>query len=247
MRATMPDKPGAGTDATAAAPPLRKPALLLLPGWEESSCDPHYSVLLAELRDMGWACRCVDLSDPSAPNRPRETATRDDHLQEALAACDALAGDPAVDLGALAVVGISYGGYLAALLSAMRPVQRLAMRAPALYRDEDWHTPKTQLDKEDLSVYRLKRLRAQDNRALAACAAFQGDALVVESGHDTLIAHPVIENYLSALGRASSLTYRVVPGANHGLSRPEWADAFRSLLVGWLVKTPATPAAAPPR
>ena len=86
--------------------------------------------------------------------RPARGVTREDNLRDVLAAYDVLVGHPAVDPGAMAIIGSSYGGYLAALLSALRPVRWLALRAPALYRDEDWDVPKGKLDREELTVYR---------------------------------------------------------------------------------------------
>jgi dipeptidyl aminopeptidase/acylaminoacyl peptidase len=67
--------------------------------------------------------------------------TREDNLRDLLAAYDRLLAHPALDTSAIAVVGTSYGGYLASILTSLRPVRWLALRVPALYRDEEWHTP----------------------------------------------------------------------------------------------------------
>ena len=71
---------------------------------------------------------------------------------------------------AIGVIGTSYGGYLAALLTAVRPVQWLALRAAALYRDADWTKPKSSLDRADLNAYRLQTVKPAENRALEACS-----------------------------------------------------------------------------
>ena len=42
--------------------------------------------------------------------------------------------------------------------------------------------------------------------------------LIVESEHDDLVPHPVIQNYKTALAQAQSVTYRVISGADHGLA-----------------------------
>ena len=57
--------------------------------------------------------------------------------------------------------------------------------------------------------------------------------LVVESEHDDVVPHPVIANYMAAFERAHSLTYRVIAGADHGLSEVPWQQAYTSLLVNW--------------
>ena len=41
-------------------------------------------------------------------------------------------------------------------------------------------------------------------------------------------------NYIAALANAHSLTYRVIEGADHGLSEERWERAYTELLVNWL-------------
>ena len=85
----------------------------------------------------------------------------------------------------------------------------------------------------DFAAYRRLALRAEDNRALGACAQFLGDALVVESEHDEVIPHPAVANYIAALANAHSLTYRMIESADHALSDPACERAYTQLLVGW--------------
>ena len=56
--------------------------------------------------------------------------------------------------------------------------------------------------------------------------------LVVESEHDDIIPHPVIENYLAALKGAGSLTYRVIEGRSRPFQE-KWQQAYTSLLLNW--------------
>jgi hypothetical protein len=150
-----------------------------------------------------------------------------------VAAYDLLAQHPIADRSAIAVVGSSYGGYLATVLTSVRPVRWLALRVPALYKDEDWALPKQELKKYGLDAFRRGPVSPEENRALRACAAFEGDVLLVESEHDDIIPHPVIANYMAAFQKAHSLTYRVIAGADHGLSEQPWQEAYTSLLLNW--------------
>ena len=59
---------------------------------------------------------------------------------------------------------------------------------------------------------------------------FLGPALVVESENDEAIPRQTIESYLSVLPIA---THDVIKGATHGLSRPEWREAFVRLLINF--------------
>ena len=151
-------------------------------------------------------------------------------------AYDVLAGRPGVDPSAIGVVGSSYGAYLAAILTSLRPVRWLTLRVPALYKDEDWAAPKQRLDKDALAAYRRRPVAPEENRALRACAGFEGDALVVESERDDTVPHAVVANYLAAFRRARSLTYRRIEGADHGLSDRAAQEAYAALLMGWVTE-----------
>ena len=161
--------------------------------------------------------------------------TREENLQDVVAAYDLLAAQPGVDRGRIAVVGSSYGGYLAAILTSMRAVQWLALRVPALYVDSGWEVPKLQLRKEqNLDAWRQTVVRAQENRALHACSDFRGDVLLVQSETDHLIPPAVISNYREACVNARSLTYRVMKGADHGLTDERMRQAYTAILFNWL-------------
>jgi hypothetical protein len=93
------------------------------------------------------------------------------------------------------------------------------------------------LKRNELDVYRRELLSANQNRALSACATFEGHALIVESERDDTIPHPVITNYRTALGKVHSLTYRMIAGADHGLSQQRWQEAYMAMLVNWATET----------
>ena len=157
------------------------------------------------------------------------------NLDDVLAAYDLLAQRRHVDPAAIAVIGSSYGGYLATILTTMRPVRWLAMRAPALYRDSGWDRPKLQMHQHhDLATYRSNVVAAMGNRALEACGRFEGDVLLVESENDTIVPRPVLTSYREALVRARSLTYRCLDGTDHGLTTEADQRSYTGVLVGWL-------------
>ncbi|WP_218511074.1 S9 family peptidase [Variovorax sp. dw_308] len=219
---------------TLVAPSAAIPGVLLVHGWDGSQAQ--YLARAHEIAALGCICLTIDLRGHARHHDLREAVTREDNLQDVLAGYDTLVGHPAVDPQSIAIVGSSYGGYLAALVSALRPVRWLALRAPAIYRDEQWDTPKGKLGREDLMIYRHSTIVPAENRALAACSTFKGDALIVESEIDKTIPHPVIENYLSAFKRVRSVTYRVISGADHALSSEASRQAYGMLLVSWMTE-----------
>src|SRR5207237_2485870 len=84
-----------------------------------------------------------------------------------------------------------------------------------------------------LDKHRLPPVSPNQSNALRVCSEFAGDVLIVESEHDTLVPHQVIVNYREACGNARSLTYRLIEGADHGLSNEAWHREYTSLLVSW--------------
>ena len=115
-------------------------------------------------------------------------------------------------------------------------IRGFEQRVSALYRDGDWDRPKARLDRGDLARYRSVRVQPEDNRALAAAAQFRGDVLLVESERDHLVPHAAIASWMAAFGRAHSLTYRVLKGADHALSDPSQRRYYTCLLLRWVTE-----------
>jgi hypothetical protein len=209
------------------------PGVLFVHGWGGS--QQQYLARAREVAALGCICLTFDLRGHARTQSRYETVSREDNLRDLLAAHDTLVAQRGVDASSIAVVGSSYGGYLAALLTALRPVKWLALRAPALYKDSDWTLPKGQLRTlQHLDVYRRQPVRSGESRALVACANYRGHALVVESEHDAIVPGQVVANYREALVSAASLTYRTLEGADHGLSEASAQQAYTGILVNWL-------------
>ncbi|HYC44213.1 MAG TPA: alpha/beta fold hydrolase [Burkholderiales bacterium] len=220
---------------TLVSPATSIPGVLFVHGWGGS--QQQYVARAREIAALGCIGLTFDLRGHARTDSQQETVSRQDNLEDVFAAYDELVSHPNVDADSVAVVGSSYGGYLAALLTEHRPARWLALRVPALYKDTGWELPKKQLHKDpDLPAYRRRHVRPQDNRALKACAAFRGDVLIVESENDDTVPHRVIENYREACKHAHSLTYRIIEGADHGLSMEPAQRAYTSILVNWLTE-----------
>ena len=220
---------------TLISPATTIPGVLCVHGWGGS--QQQYLARAREIAALGCVSLTFDLRGHARNEPQQECVTREDNLADVLAAYDELASHPAVDGSSIAVVGSSYGGYLAAILTTLRPVRWLALRVPALYEDAGWDLPKKQLHKvSDLHAYRRRAVDPRENRALSACSKFRGDVLVVESEHDDIVPHRTIENYVEACTHAHSLTYRVISGADHGLTHTPAQRAYTELLVNWLTE-----------
>lgn len=218
----------AGTFLT---PPTKLPGVLFVHGWGGS--QERDLTRARGIAGLGCICLSFDLRGHALTLAQQQTVTREQNLNDLLAAYDLLAQHPNIDAEAICVVGTSYGGYLAALLTGLRPVKWLALRVPALYRDDDWMVPKRQLDRDILNQLRGRRVTPEENRALAACAAFRGDVLLVESEFDHLVPHATIMSYRAAFHQTHSLTHRIILGADHGLTSENCQKTYTDILVGW--------------
>ena len=218
---------------TLLAPRTLIPGVLFVHGWGGN--QQQYVARARALAELGCTCLTFDLRGHAQTQSQHETVTREDNLRDVVAAYDLLVAHPSVDPTRMAVVGSSYGGYLAAILASLRPVRWLSLRAPALYKDSDWELPKRRLKaQQDLDAYRKLAVRPEESRALRACTAFDGDVLIVESEHDVIVPRQVLVNYREACVTARSVTHRVLEGSDHGLSEPSSQEAYTSLLVSWL-------------
>ena len=222
-------------DGTLVLPGVLVPGVLFVHGWGGSQLQ--YLARAREVAALGCVCLTFDLGGHAGTQPKRETVSRESNLYDVLSAYDTLAAHPHVDASAIAVVGSSYGGYLATILTSMRPVSWLGLRVPALYIDSGWEVPKLQLHHDqDLRAYRRSFVDAATNRALRSCAAFKGDVLLVESEHDDIVPPAVVKSYRAACTQARSLTYRCIQGADHGLSDETSQRVYTGLLVQWLAE-----------
>jgi pimeloyl-ACP methyl ester carboxylesterase len=219
---------------TLVGPDTMVPGVVLVHGWDGS--QDQYIARAHEIATLGCICLTFDLRGHVRHQAERDSVSREDNLRDLLAAYDLLVSHPAVDPGAIAVIGSSYGGYLAAILTSLRKVRWLGLRVPALYQDDDWDAPKASLNRAALTAYRHSPLAPHRNRALRACAAFRGDVLLVESEHDALVPHQVVQNYRAACAEAQSLTYRMIKDADHALSEQAWQQTYTALLVHWMAE-----------
>lgn len=208
------------------------PAVLFVHGWAGSQeRDKKRARMLSR---FGFVCLTFDLRGHGGTADRLKTVTREDNLDDICAAYDLLAGQDQVDRGSIAMVGSSYGAYLAVLATARRPVRWLALRVPALYRDEDWQTPKFELDRDAIARYRSALVSHEGNLALQQCRRFEGDVLIAESEKDEIVPHPAVASYLASFIAARSVTYRVIAGADHALSDLESRRSYDQLLSYWL-------------
>ncbi len=208
------------------------PGVLFVHGW--GSNQGNNLQLARSISRLGCVCFTFDLRGHAATSDLRGCVTPEQNMADVLAAYDLLSSHDAVDRDAIAVIGSSYGAYLASILTSMRQVDWLVLRVPAMYPDDLWTKSKANFNRAELNAYRDRYLEPDANRALRACAEFTGDALVVESELDTIVAHPAVASYAASFRRAHSLSHRVLDGADHGLTDSKCREAYYRIVSRWM-------------
>ena len=213
-------------------------AALFVHGWGGSQAE---SLAAARaVAAVGFTCLIFDLRGHAGTLGLRDTVTREENLRDVVTAYDVLAKRVGVDRSRILLAGSSYGAYLGAIATGLRPLRWLSMQGPAIYKNAGWNLPKCELHCDpDFDEFLRRAHRPADNRALEAGERFRGDVLLVESGNDRTMPHPVVASYVGAFVNAHSLTHRIIEGADHGLSRETWKAAYIESLVRWLKGTTA--------
>jgi uncharacterized protein len=129
------------------------------------------------------------------------------------------------------VVGSSYGGFMGANLVLYRQIDGLILRAPAMYRPEDFYKLKKNEDPDATQQFRHDEDRLAAHPLMQNLAKFSGDSLVLVHGRDEVIPTETTDAYAKAL-RAKMVTADVT----HSLdgATPAQIDAYNQIIFDWL-------------
>src|SRR3982750_1054979 len=100
---------------TLVTPGTLLPGVLFVHGWGGS--QQQYLARARAIAALGCICLTFDLRGHADTRAEYATVTREDTLADVVAAYDRLARRLHVDASSIAVVGSSYGGYLASILT----------------------------------------------------------------------------------------------------------------------------------
>ena len=210
---------------------IDSPAVLFIHGW--TSSQKGYISRAQAVSNLGYICLTFNMRGHGESEGNLEYLSRKDHLEDCITAYDFLSSQPNIIRNKIHVVGASYGGYLASLLSTKRSVASLVLRAPALYPDEQFTTPTLHLIRENIQIYRQKNLTYQENKALSAVHSYGGNILLIECENDTDVPKPTTNSYAQAIRDQKQLTRILIPSADHALTQPQWNQFFIDTLVSW--------------
>jgi esterase/lipase len=187
--------------------------VLWLQGWT-STIDGHLAGITRMAEASGVTFAMLDYAGHGSHPVRLEDSTKQQQFNECLAAYDELVSRGHKNI---IVIGGSFGGYMAALVTGARTPAAIVLRAPAIYRDEEFELAfaKTALWDDTQDSDRLFRENITKNsrmNAIASVRAYDNQVWVMEHELDTVIPKSVPVAYFEAAKRSN---YLVVPNTEH--------------------------------
>lgn len=206
--------------------------LLVVPGWA-SSKQKYESLTNAITEQTGSAALVVDLAGHGdSPFRLPDLMPAQ-NLLDLMNAYDWLRRehpDKTVN-----VMGASYGSYLAAWLAAYRPISRLVLRAPAIYRPEDMYVRWGDIDREATRLeYRAHGKTVAAHPVFAAITGFKGRTLVVIHELDEEIPAATSDAYIKAFHADKYVAEAVTHRMTEWMSERSKVQAYQKAIADWL-------------
>lgn len=219
-----------------AFPKGKVPGVLMAHGWRGDKLGSTYHA--RRLTKQGLACLTFDFRGHGSSQGDISYLTRQDFLNDAIAAYDFLLQVPDVDPDNISIAGSSFGAYIGAILSKERKLKSMVLRVPADYPDKDFNSPRMQTaDKPGAMEWRNLVRQSDDTEALRAVHNFSGDVLIVESEKDTAVPHGTIQSYLNAVPDPKRTQYILMKGAPHAIGyNKKFVREFGNILLDWFGK-----------
>lgn len=181
-------------------------------GWS-SSMDSHREGVERMSDQTGLSFATLDPAGHGLHQVPLDESTRKQQHEEVVAIFDELKNR---GFEKIIVIGGSFGGYLAALLTGKRPVHAAVLRVPANYPDDEFEIFfKESLRSKDYVAY--MKTKDSDNMltnsmATAAIKNFDGFVYVLEHELDEVVPAKVPQHYFKVARHGN---YLIIPQTKH--------------------------------
>lgn len=206
--------------------------VLWLQGWT-SSMDSHREDVERNSKQSGLAFATLDFAGHGLHKTPIEESTRQQQLDGVIAVYDELRKHC---YNKVIVIGGSFGGYLAALLTGLRPVHAAVLRVPAMYADNELKTPHRET-KKCKNPLRDQQDEAndsyiKDNQAVRSIRQFEGSTYVLEHELDEQVPKIMPKTYFA---NAKHGNYLLIPQATHSPKLMPNPKKYYNYIEHWLM------------
>lgn len=212
----------------------KKLAVLFLHGWTGKPNDRAAEFLARH----GYYALTISYRGHNDSDGDINKITRQDSLNDALAAYDFLRQHTS-ETTKIVLVGNSYSGHIASLVSGERAVAGMSLRVPAAYIDAGFDRPRFDQGAENPVVmqWRQQPHSYTENTGLQKIHDFAGPIQIMEAEHDDIVPHQTVQNYLDAVRDKSKLEYALLKGWPHSMGDDADRNTeFQQLLLQWLQK-----------
>lgn len=212
----------------------QKLALLFLHGWTGRPNENAASFMA----EKGFYSLTVIMRGHPGSDGDIKTITAKDSLADAITAFDYLKDQIPAGTG-VAVVGNSYGGYIAALLSRDRGLAAISIRVPAAYPDASFELPKWGSGHDDpvVDAWRKQKTSFAENIAFTAVHDFKGQIQIIEAEQDEIVPRQTVANYVEAVSDPTRLDYELMAGWPHSIGKNvKIQEKFKDVLLKWAAK-----------
>jgi hypothetical protein len=202
-------------------------------GWS-STMDSHREGVERMAKQSGTIFVTLDVAGHGINKIPMEKSTKKQQHEEVVAVFDELTKR---GFKKIIVIGGSFGGYMTALLTGIRPVHAAILRAPANYRDEEFELPfkETMLGK-GLADSNIPKDEAVNSTAMRVIRNFDGFVYVLEHELDEIVPPHVPRHYFAG---AKHGNFIIIPKTKHSpklMPNPEVHYAYIEHMIASLIE-----------
>jgi len=208
--------------------------LLVLPGFTSSKAN-YEDLVTAIVNKTDMSALVVDYSGHGESPFDIQDITISENFSEVVRAYDWVKDnypEKTID-----VMGTSYGGYFAAMLSGVRDVRNLILRVPANYDPKDLYTPWRNLDSEQIrNEYRADPKNFDNHPVLTRGPLFKGNAYVLTHEFDEACPKSSTDPYIKAFGAEHWEAKGFVHGLGKSKFTEEQLEEYQNKIAEWLTK-----------
>lgn len=204
--------------------------LLSLIGWD-SDRKRYSDILSAIVANTGVSAIVFDYSGHGDSPLPKKQTRPAQHFLEVICVYDWLKAK--YPKAKITVMGTSYGGYLATQLTKYRAFSQLVLRAPAIYRPEDFYSLAPDIhNATSMRSFRSDANLIAKHPLLERASAFKGRTLVVVHENDEQVSAVTTDAYI----RTFVADVQIAKGFPHSIGEmpKEQIVKYQLAICDWL-------------
>jgi uncharacterized protein len=210
-----------------------KSVFLFLNGWNPGSVSWTFSDVLAWLCATKKDALFITMSFRGMGSEGDiNKLTRADFLNDATTVYDYISAQKFTDPNNISLIGESFGGYIASVLSSKRTIKNLILRVPTDFPNEGFFDiPHITFAGSKSIEWKQEAHPFRDSYALEAVHNYKKRIFLIASEKDLILPFQTIKNYLSAGSDKKMLEFQLMKNTGHSLVNPMKLYKFSRILI----------------